>query len=145
MKQRPFHANQAGFTLIEILLVVVIIGMLVTIAVVNLGGQSKKAKVVATQGQINAYKSALSVYEMENGFYPSTEQGLEALIAKPGSAPEPAHWKGPYLDPPVIRDDQWGSKYLYKCPGEKMPQSYDLSSPGPNRIAGDDDDIGNWM
>ena len=145
MLRTQVHTSRAAFTLIEILLVVVIIGMLVTIAVVNLSGQSKKAKLVVTQRQIDAYKTAIGVYEMDNGFFPSTEQGLEALIAKPGSAPEPAHWKGPYLDPPVIRDDPWGSKYFYKCPGEKMPQSYDLYSSGPNRIAGDDDDIGNWM
>lgn len=142
---RTSPTNNAGFTLIEILLVVVIIGMLVTIAVVNLGGQSQKAKLVAAQRQIDAYKTALGIYELDNGFYPSAEQGLEALIAKPSSAPEPARWKGPYLDPPVLREDPWGSKYLYRNPGEKLPHGYDLYSPGPNKVAGDDDDIGNWQ
>ena len=145
IKTRPFHTARAGFTLIEIMLVVVIIGMLLTVAVVKISGASKQAKLVATQHQMDAFKSALGLYEMDNGFYPTTEQGLDALIVKPASPPEPSHWKGPYLDPPVIRDDQWGSKFLYKCPGEKMPQGYDLSSPGPDKMAGTDDDIGNWM
>ena len=136
--------SRSGFTLLEILLVVVIIGFLVSVAVVKLSGQSAKAKVVATQNQIDSFKTALGVYELDNGLFPSTEQGLEALIARPSGGALP-NWKGPYLDPPVIRLDPWGHAYIYKYPGVKIPNGYDLSSPGPNGVEGDDDDIGNWQ
>jgi general secretion pathway protein G len=116
----------AGFTLLEILLVVVIIGMLVSIAAVKIGGQSKNAKRVATQRQIDAYKTAIGIYELENGFYPSTEQGLQALITQPSSPPVPLNWKGPYLDPPVIKPDPWGKDYIYKNPGTHKTTGYEL-------------------
>jgi general secretion pathway protein G len=136
--------SRRGFTLLEILLVVVIIGFLVSVAVVKLSGQSAKAKVVATQNQIDSFKTALGVYELDNGLFPSTEQGLQALLTPPSGTTLP-NWKGPYLDPPVIRADPWGHAYIYKYPGVKIPNGYDLSSPGPNGIEGDDDDIGNWQ
>jgi general secretion pathway protein G len=137
--------GRGGFTLLEILLVVVIIGMLVSIAAVRLSGQSAKAKIVAAQRQIDAYKTALGVYELDNGFFPSTEQGLQALITQPTTPPAPMNWKGPYLDPPVLRKDPWGRDYVYKFPGQKIPVGYDLYSPGMNGVEGDDDDIGNWQ
>ena len=135
---------RSGFTLLEILLVVVIIGMLVSVAVVRLSGSSQKARLVATQHQIDSYKTALGVYELDNGLFPTTEQGLQSLITQPpgGSLP---NWKGPYLDPPVIRPDPWGHPYVYRYPGQKNTSGYDLFSPGPNGIEGDEDDIGNWQ
>jgi general secretion pathway protein G len=144
MKQTRFHP-QTGFTLLEILLVVVIIGMLVTVAAVKIGGVSDKAKLTAAQRQIDAYKTALGVYELDNGFYPTTEQGLNALIAQPASPPAPQNWKGPYLDPPVIRKDPWSRDYIYRYPGQKIPNGYDVFSPGRNGVEGDEDDIGNWQ
>jgi general secretion pathway protein G len=143
--KRRIYATQSGFTLLEILLVVVIIGMLVGIAAVKLGPQSAKAKVVTTQGQISQYKTAIGIYEMDNGFYPSTEQGLQALIAQPSSAPQPMNWKGPYIDPPVLRNDPWGHPYGYKYPGQKIQNGYDLYSIGPDGVEGNEDDIGNWQ
>ena len=137
-------SSRSGFTLLEILLVVVIIGFLVSVAVVRLSGQSAKAKLVTTQHQIDSYKTALGVYELDNGVFPSTEQGLQALLVQPSGVTLP-NWKGPYLDPPVIRPDPWGHPYIYKYPGQKIPSGYDLFSPGPNGIEGDDDDIGNWQ
>jgi general secretion pathway protein G len=137
--------SRSGFTLLEILLVVVIIGLLVGVAVVRLGSRSGEAKKVAAQRQIDAYKTALGLYELDNGFYPSTEQGLTALITLPTSAPVPNNWKGPYLDPPVLRKDPWGHDYLYTYPGTKNPTGYDLFSPGINGVEGDDDDVGNWQ
>ena len=137
-------SSRGGFTLLEILLVVVIIGMLVSVAVVKLSGQSQRAKLVATQRQIDAYKTALGVYELDNGLFPSTEQGLQALISTPGGGSLP-NWKGPYLDPPVVRPDPWGHNYVYRNPGQKITNGYDLFSPGPNGIEGDEDDIGNWQ
>ena len=143
------HANRraanAGFTLLEILLVVVIIGMLIGIAAVRLSGQSAKAKDVATRRQIDAYKTALGVYELDNGFFPSAEQGLQALVTQPTAPPTPLNWKGPYLDPPVVRKDPWGHDFVYKYPGQHIPNGYDLYSPGLNGVEGDEDDIGNWQ
>jgi general secretion pathway protein G len=133
---------QAGFTLMEILLVVVIIGMLVGVVVVKIAPQTEKARRVATQNQIDAYKTALGIYELDCGFFPSTEQGLNALLTKPGSAPVPVNWKGPYLD--LLRPDPWGHSYVYQYPGQRLPNGFDLFSPGPNGVPGDEDDIGNW-
>lgn len=137
--------GQAAFTLLEILLVVVIIGMLVTVAVVNLSGASKKARLVTARRQISSYETAIGIYELDSGNYPSTEQGLKALITKPGTPPIPGNWKGPYLQPAVIKQDPWYTDYIYKYPGERVPHGYYLYSPGPNKVAGDDDDIGNWQ
>jgi general secretion pathway protein G len=141
MKPNKFSSRN-GFTLLEIMLVVVIIGMLVSVAVVKLSGQSAKAKLVATQRQIDAYKTALGIYELDNGLFPSQEQGLNALNVQPGALP---NWKGPYLDPPVLRPDPWGHPYVYRYPGQKIPNGFDLFSPGQNGVEGDEDDIGNWQ
>jgi general secretion pathway protein G len=137
--------SQSGFTLLEILLVVVIIGMLVGVAAVKLGPKAAEAKKIGAQQQISAYKTTLGLYEMDNGFYPSTEQGLGALLAQPSSTPAPMNWKGPYLDPPVIRKDPWGRDYVYRNPGQKVPNGFDLFSPGPDGVEGNEDDIGNWQ
>ncbi|HUJ10436.1 MAG TPA: type II secretion system major pseudopilin GspG [Verrucomicrobiae bacterium] len=134
--------SRSGFTLLEIMLVVVIIGMLITVAVVRLSGESEKARLVATRHQIDAYKTALGLYDLDNGMFPTTEQGLNALISQPPNLP---NWKGPYLDPPVIRKDQWGHDFIYRYPGQKIPSGFDLFSVGPNGVEGDEDDIGNWQ
>lgn len=136
---------QTGFTLLEILLVVVIIGMLVGVAAVKIGGKGKEAKITATHQQIDAYKSAIGLFELDTGNLPTTDQGMQALITQPGGSTGALNWKGPYLEPAVIRKDHWGHEYIYRYPGQKNPSGYDLSSPGPNGIEGDDDDIGNWM
>jgi general secretion pathway protein G len=136
-------SSRGGFTLLEIMLVVVIIGMLITVAVVRLSGSAEKARLVATRHQIDAYKTALGIYDLDNGLFPTTEQGLNALIAQPGGTLP--NWKGPYLDPPLIRKDQWGRDFIYRYPGQKIPNGFDLFSVGPNGIEGDEDDIGNWQ
>ena len=137
--------SRAGFTLLEILLVVIIIGMLVGVAVVKLGGKAKEALVTATRDQIHNYESAFDLYELDNGFTPTTEQGLQALITQPSTPPVPNNWKGPYLKPPVIRKDPWGHDYIYKNPGQHNTSGYDLYTPGPDGIEGNEDDIGNWQ
>jgi general secretion pathway protein G len=104
----------------------------------------QQAKEVAARRQIDAYNTALGVYEHDNGFYPSTEQGLEALITQPTTPPVPANWKGFYLDPPVVRKDPWRHDYIYKCPGTHNRTGYDLYSLGPKGVDGDPGNIGNW-
>jgi general secretion pathway protein G len=137
--------NRGGFTLLEILLVVVIIGMLVGVAAVNLTKSSEKAKLTSTRNQIDAYKTALGVYEMDNGFFPSADQGLQALIQQPSSAPQPMNWKGPYLDPAVLKTDPWGHDYVYKYPGTHNTAGYDLYSLGITGVDGDPGNLGNWQ
>ena len=136
---------RSGFTLLEILLVVVIIGMLISVAVVKLGGKVKDAQMTAARDQIHNYESALDLYELDSGMLPSTEQGLQALIAQPTSSPTPGNWKGPYLKPPVLRKDPWQHDFVYRNPGQHNTTGYDIMSPGPDGQEGNEDDIGNWQ
>jgi general secretion pathway protein G len=139
------RSAESGFTLLEILLVVIIISMLVGVAVVNLAPKINQSKITACQDQIHNFSSALDLYYLDNGIYPTTEQGLNALIVAPTSTPVPGNWKGPYLNPAVIKKDPWYHDYTYQYPGTHNPTGYDLYSPGPDGIAGNEDDIGNWQ
>ena len=131
--------NKNGFTLIELMLVVIIIGVLVSMVVPRLAGRSEEARIAAAKADINANISvALDLFELDNGKYPTTDEGLPALRTKPGSA---LNWKGPYLKKEPV--DPWGKKYAYNSPGAHNPD-YDLSSYGPDGTEGGDDDISNW-
>jgi type II secretion system protein G len=100
------------------------------------------ARANAAKADIKNYSTALDLFELDNGFYPTTEQGLQALITPPSVAPTPTNWKGPYLFTPV-RNDPWGKPYIYKCPDDHVANSYDLCSFWPDTVGGDDDDICN--
>lgn len=131
--------TKKGFTLIELMLVVIIIGVLVSMVVPRLVGRSEEARVAASKADINANISvAFDLYELDNGKYPTTEEGLMALLAKPASA---VKWKGPYLKKEPI--DPWGRKYLYRFPGDHA-SDYDLYSYGPDGIEGGGNDVTNW-
>ena len=134
--------NRAGFTLIELMLVVVIIGALAAMVVPRLAGRSEEARRGIAEADIKGNVSlALRLYEVDNGRYPSTEQGLAALLTKPTSAPAPKNWKGPYLEQQPM--DPWGQPYQYKFPGSHPPFDYDLASLGADGV-NSDDDISNW-
>ena len=136
--------NQNGFTLIEILLVVVIILVLVAMVAPNLSGRSEQARLAAARADIEANLSTgLDLYELDNGRYPTTEQNLKALLEKPNSSPVPASWNGPYLKKKKIPTDPWGKEYVYVAPGAHNTDGFDLSSYGPDGMASDDD-IANW-
>lgn len=139
-----YEINQKGFSLIEILLVVVIMGTLSAMMIPRLMGRSEQARIAAAEADINVnIPTALKLYELDNGFFPSTEQGLEALIEKPVTPPIPQNWNGPYLEKKGL--DPWGRPYQYASPGINRPHDYDLFSSG--KKAGDersDDDITNW-
>ena len=137
------YSKRSGFTLIELMLVVIIISVLVAMVVPRLVGRSQQARIAAAGAQIEAHMAtALDLYELDNGMYPTTEQALNALMIKPGSSPVPPDWKGPYVRKMPI--DPWGNPYTYVCPGVHNTGDYDLSSYGPDGIESDDD-IVNWQ
>ncbi len=136
--------SEQGFSLIEILLVVIIMATLSAMVVPRLMGRSDQARTAAARSDINVnIPTALKLYELDNGFFPTTAQGLEALARKPASSPTPQNWNGPYLEKMPV--DPWGRPYQYSAPGVHRPHDYDLYSLGknPGEDAGDDD-IVNW-
>lgn len=133
-----------GFTLVELLLVIIIIGTLAAIVVPRFVGRGEDARIAAAKQQISNFSTALEGYALDNfDRYPTSDQGLDALRNPPTAAPVPKKWKGPYLskDIPV---DPWGNPYSYQSPGANAPESFDLWSSGPDGQAGNDDDITSW-
>ncbi|MFB3895031.1 MAG: type II secretion system major pseudopilin GspG [bacterium] len=136
--------NQKGFTLIEIMVVVIIIGVLAALVVPQFTGRTERARIAAAKTQIDSlFSTALDMYEADNGTYPSTDQGLAALRVQPTTDPAPKNWKGPYLKKDVPLDP-WGNAYVYTYPGTHNTAGYDLYSYGPDGQDGTDDDIANW-
>lgn len=135
---------RAGFTLLELLLVVGILVMLAAFALPTFMGTQKQAQADAAASQIDLFEKQLLLYQSQNNVFPTTEQGLRALLEKPEDEPVPAKWAGPYLSDENLADP-WGSEYQFAFPGEhngdKKP---DIWSFGPDREDGTDDDIGNW-
>ena len=138
--------RQRGFTLIEMMVVVVILGVLAAIVVPKIMSRPDKAKLVKAQQDILAFESALNLYKLDNSDYPTTEQGLEALVIKPTLEPVPSNWKaGGYLK--QVPQDPWSHAYNYLNPGEKNPTSFDVFSYGADGKPGGsgfNTDIGNW-
>ena len=134
--------RRAGFTLIELMLVLVILSAIAAMVVPRLAGRSEEARRKVAEADIKGNLSvALKLYEVDNGRYPSTEQGLASLLEKPSSPPTPKDWKGPYLEQEPL--DPWQKAYVYRYPGSHPPRDYDLSSFGPDGVESDDD-IRNW-
>jgi len=133
--------NQYGFTLVEIMLVVIIIGALAAMVIPRFTGRSEQAKVTAAQADINSHlATALKLYELDNGNFPATSQGLDALTIKPTSSPVPTNWNGPYIEKKPL--DPWGRPYAYASPGSHR-LDYDLYSKGKD-VNKEEDDIVNW-
>ncbi len=132
--------NQRGFTLIEIMVVVVILGILAAAVVPKIMSRPEQARIEKAKHDIGALESALNIYKLDNYQYPSTDQGLESLVTKPSGSPQPRNYKkGGYIK--KLNKDPWGQEYLYLFPGTHT--DLDLYSLGPDGQPSDDD-IGNW-
>ena len=129
--------NQRGFTLLEIMIVVSIIAVLLSLAIYKLKGNLEASKSVAVQADIQSIRTQLKVYESFNGFAPTTEQGLQALVVRPSTDPQPSRWTQLFDSVPK---DPWHSDYIYLNPGRKNPGGYDLYSAGPDRLPDTADD-----
>jgi general secretion pathway protein G len=136
VKRRSQHA----FTLVELLLVLSILALLAGIVLPKFVGQGEKAKVKAAQTQISSFKTALALFEVDNGKFPPGKNGLNDLLVKPRYASSEWH---KYLDQDTLPLDPWQHPYVYECPG-RHNSDYDLSSAGPDGQLGNEDDINNW-
>jgi general secretion pathway protein G len=145
MQARAQHRPQGGFTLIEIMVVVVILGILASVIVPKIMDNPDKARIVKAKNDVQAIKGALDLYKLDNFNYPSTDQGLQALVQKPAGSPEARNWKqGGYLD--RVPKDPWGNEYQYLNPG--VNAEVDIFSYGADgRPSGEgvNGDIGNWQ
>jgi|SRR4051794_13344154 general secretion pathway protein G len=137
--------RRSGFTLIEILVVIVVIAILATLVAPNIFQHVGAAKDATAKSQIEMLSAALDAYRLDNGHYPSTEQGLNALWEKPTIDPPP-NWRGPYLRK-AVPADPWQRPYVYLFPGQQNPNGYDLLSYGLDGKPGgdgEDADITSW-
>ncbi|MBQ0131096.1 MAG: type II secretion system major pseudopilin GspG [Comamonas sp.] len=137
------NKSQRGFTLLELMVVVVIIGVLGALVIPNFMDRPNEARVTAAKTDISSLMQALKLYKLDNHRYPTAEQGLNALITRPSSGPAPANWK-PYMD--KLPNDPWGHPYQYLSPGVKGEVDVlSFGADGQNGGEGFDADIGSWQ
>lgn len=137
------HARQ-GFTLLELIVVIIVLGLLVGLVGPQIFGHVSEAKSTTARTQIELFGVALDSYRLDSGSYPTTDQGLTALREKPGHGPVPPNWRGPYLRK-AIPLDPWKRPYLYRSPGSRDPSGYELKTYGRDGKPGgqgEDADIG---
>lgn len=133
--------KRSAFTLLEIMLVVSIIGLLLAAGIHLTRGQLEGARETRVYADIQAISVQLKLFEATNGFFPSSEQGLMALVERPASNPKPRQWRQLLERVPL---DPWQNEYVYVRPGKKNSNGFDLYSKGPDATANTEDDIGNW-
>ena len=131
--------TRTGFTLVELMVVLVILAVLGAIVLPRFTGRTEQARITAAQTQISTFTTALKMFEVDTGRYPTTEEGLAALVQAPANI---RGWNGPYLEN-TVPSDPWGNAYTYQCPGQHNAGGFDISSMGP---AGRDggETINNW-
>ncbi len=148
IKMTRMIRKNAGFTLIEILIVITILGILASLVAVNVMNRPSEARIMKAKLDIRTLENALKLFKLDNGFYPSTEQGLKALVEKPTAGRIPKHWrKGGYLEKGVVPKDPWDRDYYYMCPGIHNKDSFDIwtyGADGEEGGEGENSDIGNW-
>ena len=144
MRKRSSPRAASGFTLIEVMVVVAILAILAALVVPRIMDRPDEARVIKTRQDIRAIESALQLYRLDNFQYPSTDQGLEALVSKPSGSPEPKNWKsGGYLE--RMPKDPWGNEYQYLNPGLRGEVDiFSYGADGSPDGQGVSSDIGNW-
>jgi general secretion pathway protein G len=136
-----YTRKRSGFTLLEIMMVVMIIAVLIASAVHFMGSDVDYAKDVRVKADIESITTQLKLYQAMNGFFPTSDQGLQALVIRPDTDPKPTQWRQLLTKVPL---DPWYNPYIYENPGKHNQDSFDLYSAGPHNKPGADDNIGNW-
>ena len=139
--RRQHGRDKGGFTLIELMLVMVILATMAAIVLPKFTGRSKQAKITAAKTQLSQLEVALDAFEIDLSRYPTTAEGLRALVERPTSDADA--WQQPYLKRDIPKDP-WGNDYVYRYPGQYNEDGYDLYSLGPDGKLGGEDDITNW-
>lgn len=146
--QKKRTCDESGFTILEILVVLVLMAALYAVVMPNIGQQMDRGRQTTAEIQLANFKNMLEQYRLDNGVFPTTEQGLDALVKRPTSSPIPENWNGPYTDDEgIVPKDPWQRPYIYRCPGNNRPNSYDLfsmGSDGKEGGTGSAADITNW-
>lgn len=146
MGKKRILRDSSGFTLIELMVVIVILSILAVYMMPRIMGRPEQARRIKAKTDISALETALRLYKLDNGKYPTTEQGLEALVQEPDSGPQPMNWReGGYVEKGRIAKDPWGNEYVYISPGNH--DDYDIISYGADGEPGgegDDADIKSW-
>lgn len=141
------HGRERGFTLLEILIVITILGILASLIAVRIMDRPGEARTMKSQLDINTLENAIKLFKLDNAFYPSTEQGLRALVEEPSIGRVPNKWReGGYLEKGVLPKDPWGNDYIYLSPGVHN-RDFDLWSYGADAEEGgegEDGDVANW-
>lgn len=145
--ERPAPSPADGFTLIELIVVIAILGVLATLVAPSIFHHVGTARSTTARSQIEMLGAALDAYRLDNSWYPTTAQGLEALRREPLSDPRPPNWNGPYLRKEVPTDP-WGRPYIYRSPGQASGGGFDLLTYGRDGNpggTGEDEDITSWQ
>ncbi len=137
--KRSRYSSRRGFTLVELLLVLVILGILAALVLPKFTGRTEQARITAAQTQIATFGTALDAFEVDTGSYPRGQDGLMQLIAQPADV---TGWRGPYLKSDIPLDP-WGHAYIYEFPGKVNASGYDIRSAGPDGQSGTNDDVVN--
>lgn len=137
--RRLNQLSPRGFTLVEMLLVLVILSTLAAIVYPAMSKHALHSRIIATKTQIEGLRTALTGFEMDNDRFP---HALVDLVQRPNDI---HNWHGPYLDKKVVPKDAWGQDFIYLCPGKENPDSYDIISMGPDGVEGTEDDITSWQ
>jgi general secretion pathway protein G len=147
LEEQEMTNREKGFTLLEILIVITILGILASLIAIRVMDRPGEARAMKAQIEINTLENALKLFKLDNAFYPSTDQGLQALVEEPTTGRIPGKWReGGYLEKGVVPKDPWGNDYIYLSPGVQI-RDFDLWSYGADGEEGgegEDADVANW-